>query len=87
MTFRRWYRRNRTLFVSLMACASFLALAIYGWEVEWEDVAQGFLLAAVLLLGLMTAAAILGFVLFKWRRFRERGRPDVLRPSDREGDR
>lgn len=87
MSFRRWYRRNRTLFVSLLACASFLVLAVYGWEVELKDVAIGFLVAAMLLAGLIVAAALLGYLLFKWRRFRERGRPDAILPPGESQER
>ncbi len=71
MSFRKAYRRYRTLWVSLMACAAFLALAVYGWGVRWEDLVSTLWVAAVLLVGLMLAAAILGFILFRVRRWRE----------------
>ncbi len=71
MSFRKAYRRYRTLWVSLLSCAAFLALAVYGWGVTWEDLANTLWVAAVLLVGLIFAAAILGFVLFRIRRWRE----------------
>lgn len=71
MSFRKAYRRYRTLWVSLLACAAFLALAVYGWGVSWEDLTSTLWVAVVLLVGLMLAAAILGFILFRVRRWRE----------------
>jgi|GEM_PF-1561006 len=71
-SFRATYRRYRTLWVSLLACAAFLALAVYGWGVSLRDLANTLWVAAVLLAGLIIAAAILGFVLFRVRRWRER---------------
>ncbi|MAN51970.1 MULTISPECIES: hypothetical protein [Marinimicrobium] len=71
-SFRATYRRYRTLWVSLLACAAFLALAVYGWGVSLQDLANTLWVAAVLLAGLIIAAAILGFVLFRVRRWRER---------------
>ncbi|WP_347329722.1 hypothetical protein [Marinimicrobium locisalis] len=72
MSFRKAYRRYRTLWVSLIACGAFLALAVWGWGVEPGELA-GFLgAAAVLLLGLILLAALVGYVLFKLRRWREK---------------
>lgn len=72
MSFRKAYRRYRTLWVSLIACAAFLALAVWGWGVEPGELA-GFLgAAAVLLLGLILLAALVGYVLFKLRQWREK---------------
>lgn len=72
MSFRKAYRRYRTLWVSLMACAAFLALAVWGWGVTLGELA-GFLgAAAVLLVGLILLAALLGYVLFKLRRMRDK---------------
>lgn len=69
MSLRRHYRRYRTFWVSLIACAGFLALAVFGWGVSWEDMAGRLGAAALLLCGLILFAAILGFVLFKLRRY------------------
>lgn len=71
MSFRKAYRRYRTLWVSLLACTAFLALAVYGWGVRWDDLVNTLWVATVLLVGLMLAAAILGFILFRVRRWRE----------------
>lgn len=72
MSFRRAYRRYRTLWVSLLACAAFLALAVYGWGVSWQELRTTLWVAVVLLVGLVLSAAVLGFVLFRVRRWRDR---------------
>lgn len=77
MSFRRMYRRFRTLWVSLIACSAFLALAVYGWGIRWEDLANTLWVALVLLVGLILVAAVLGFVLFKIRRWRDRDRSEL----------
>lgn len=82
MSFRKAYRRYRTLWVSLLACTAFLALAVYGWGVSWQDLANTLWVAALLLVGLMLGAALLGFALFRLRRWRERRSHDGPR-SDR----
>lgn len=72
MSFRKAYRRYRTLWVSLIACGAFLALAVWGWGVSLGELG-GFLgAAAVLLLGLVLLSALVGYVLFKLRRLREK---------------
>ncbi|WP_036189324.1 hypothetical protein [Marinimicrobium agarilyticum] len=72
MSFRKAYRRYRTLWVSLIACAAFLALAVWGWGVSLEELAGFFGAAAVLLVGLILGAALLGYVLFKLRQMRDK---------------
>lgn len=77
MSFRKAYRRYRTLWVSLIACSGFLLLAGYGWGVNWHEMLLGLALLIGLLVGLMLLAAALGFVLFKakqWRESREKRR-------------
>lgn len=69
MSFRRWYRRYRTLWVSLLACSAFLALAIYGWGVTWSDILTGLWVSGVLLMGLILLAAVVGFVVYKLRQW------------------
>jgi len=70
MSFRKAYRRYRTLWVSLIACTGFLLLAGYGWGVNWREMLLGLALLLGLLAGLMLLAAILGFILFKVRQWR-----------------
>ena len=71
MSFRKAYRRYRTLWVSLIACTGFLLLAGYGWGVNWYEMLWGLALLLGLLVGLIVLAATLGFVLFKVRQLRE----------------
>ena len=71
MSFRKAYRRYRTLWVSLIACTGFLLLAGYGWGVNWREMLWGLVLLLGLLAGLMALAAILGFVLFKVKQLRQ----------------
>lgn len=68
MSFRRGYRRYRTFWVSMLACLSFLALAIYGWGVEWSDIFTAMWVSGLLLVGLIVLAAIVGFAVYKIRR-------------------
>ena len=70
MSFRKAYRRYRTLWVSLIACTGFLLLAGYGWGVNWGEMLLGLVLLISLLAGVMLLAAILGFILFKLRQRR-----------------
>lgn len=67
MSFRRWYRRHRVLWVSMLACACFLALAIYGWGMTWEDLFSGLLVSVGLLILLVLTAAGLGWIIYKIR--------------------
>ncbi|MDQ2075682.1 hypothetical protein [Marinimicrobium sp. ABcell2] len=67
MSFRRWYRRHRMLWVSLFACVAFLALAVYGWGVTWRDLFVGLSLLLILLGLLVACAAGLGWVIYKIR--------------------
>ncbi|MGD8176588.1 hypothetical protein [Marinimicrobium sp. ARAG 43.8] len=68
MSFRRAYRRYRTLWVSILACGAFLALAVYGWGVRWQDLGGKLLVAGGLLIVLILVAALLGYVLSRLRR-------------------
>lgn len=67
MSFRKWYRRHRVLWVSLLASLCFIGLAIYGWGMTWENLfdALGGLLALLLLL--VVGAAVLGWLIYKIR--------------------
>jgi hypothetical protein len=67
MSFKRWYRKHRVLGTSLLACAAFLALALYGWGVTWEQMGAFFVVTLVLLGGLIGAAAITGWVIARLR--------------------
>lgn len=65
-------RGRRLYFASFLACCCFVALAIYGWGLSWEEVLQFTLVLLVLLLALVLAAAFLGWVLYRLRRSRSR---------------
>lgn len=67
MSFKKWYRRHRMLAVSLIACAGFLALAVYGWGVDFGDLFVGLILLVGLLLLLLIGAAGLGWLVYKIR--------------------
>src|SRR5690625_7887318 len=70
MSFQKWYRRHRMVAVSLMACTGFLALAVYGWGVNFGELFVGFILLFALLLLLLVGAAGLGWVMYKIRNCR-----------------
>lgn len=65
-------RGRRLYFTSFLACCCFVALAIYGWGLSWKDVLQFSLVLLVLLLALVLAAALLGWILYRLRRLRSR---------------
>src|SRR5690625_7097116 len=67
MSFQKWYRRHRMVAVSLMACTGFLALAVYGWGVNFGELFVGFILLFALLLLLLVGAAGLGWLMYKIR--------------------
>ena len=56
-------RHNRTVFLSLLACMAFIALAVWSWGVPIADVMHFFWLSLVLLLVVIGGAALLIFVL------------------------
>ena len=67
MSFQKWYRRHRMAAVSLIACAGFLALAVYGWGVNFGELFVGFMVLLGLLLSLLIGAAGLGWLMYKLR--------------------
>ena len=70
MSFSRWYRKHRAANVSLMACAGFLALALWGWGVTWKDMGLYLLITVVLLGAIVGTAALAGWLLHKLRQRR-----------------
>lgn len=56
-------RQKRTMFLSMLACVSFLALAVWSWGVPLDDIRQFLWLSLVLLTLLVVAAALLIAVL------------------------
>lgn len=64
MRFRQLFK-NRGLGMNLIASFCFLLLAVYGWGLEWSELGTFLVLMLGLLLGLITAAALMGFLLRK----------------------
>ena len=60
-------RQKRTVFLSLMACLAFIALAVWSWGVPLPDILEFFWLSMALLALLIIAAALL-VVLLKFAR-------------------
>lgn len=50
---------------SLIASASFIALAVWGWGLSWQSLLSFFLISAVFLIFIVGAAALLGWLLSK----------------------
>ncbi len=61
-------RGRRVFFTSLLACGCFVALAIYGWGLTWQQLFSFTLVLLVLLLGLVATAALVGWILYRLRR-------------------
>ncbi|HEY7885196.1 MAG TPA: hypothetical protein VIC08_09640 [Cellvibrionaceae bacterium] len=65
----RW---RRPFLASFIACFCFVALAVYGWGLTWSEVLQFAFILLVLLLSIVLAAAFLGWLLYRLRRWRSR---------------
>jgi len=70
----RWRNlfKNRGLGVNLIACFCFLLLAVYGWGLDWGELGGYFFAFALLLLGIVVAAAVLGWLLGKLNKWRDK---------------
>lgn len=62
--------RHRGLGINLLAGFSFLMLAVYGWGFSWDTLGGYLLIIFGLLIGLISIAALLGFLLRKTIRTR-----------------
>lgn len=56
---------NRGLGLNLIAGFSFLLLAVYGWGLSWKDIGSYLLVILVFLIGLISLAAVCGWLLRK----------------------
>lgn len=65
--------RNRGLGINLIAGFSFLFLAVYGWGLSWKDLGSYLLAILVLLVGLISLAAVCGWLLRKLMGKADRG--------------
>lgn len=82
--------RNRGLGINLVAGFSFLCLAVYGWGLSWKDLGGYLLAILVFLVGLISLAAVCGWLLRKLMGevdIRVDDKPDVteFRNTDVEG--
>jgi RsiW-degrading membrane proteinase PrsW (M82 family) len=64
--------RHRGLGVNLLASLSFLMLAVYGWGLSWDTLGHYLLVLALLSIGLILIAAILGRLIRNWRSGRDK---------------
>jgi hypothetical protein len=74
--------RNRGLGINLIAGFSFLFLAVYGWGLSWKDLGSYLLAILVLLVGLISLAAVCGWLLRKLM-----GKADRVRADDESSPR
>ncbi|WP_049721616.1 hypothetical protein [Gilvimarinus polysaccharolyticus] len=63
---KRLGRYRRLGGASFLSCGCFIALAVYGWGVSWNQLLGYMAVAAVLLLLLLAVAAVLGWLLHKF---------------------
>lgn len=69
MKFRSLFK-NRGLGMNLLASSCFLLLAVFGWGLAWSELGQYLLILLILLGGLIGSAAVVGWLLrqfIKWR--------------------
>lgn len=69
MKFRSLFK-NRGLGMNLLASFCFLLLAVFGWGLEWGELGQYLLILLILLGGIIGSAALMGWLLrqfIKWR--------------------
>lgn len=59
--------RHRGLGINLLAGFCFLMLAVYGWGLSWREMGGYLLILLILLVGLIGTAALLGWVLHKFK--------------------
>jgi hypothetical protein len=63
--FKRLGRYRRLGAASFLSCACFIALAVYGWGVSWQQLLGYMAVVGALLLGLLCLAALAGWILHK----------------------
>lgn len=63
--------RHRGLGINLLAGFCFLMLAVYGWGLSWKEMGEYLLVLVIFLGGLISIAALFGWVLHKLRRRHE----------------
>ncbi|MBU2887054.1 hypothetical protein KO507_14890 [Gilvimarinus agarilyticus] len=61
-------RYRRLAATCFLASACFVALAIYGWGLSWQEAGSYLLITVVLLAVLLLLAAVMGWVIHKLRR-------------------
>lgn len=76
MSFFKWFRKHRVLGVTMLACLCFLALALFGWGVSWRDLFRYFWVSLVLLVVVVSAAALTGWLIYRVRRWLGRAERD-----------
>jgi len=64
--------KNRGLGVNLLASFCFLMLAVYGWGLGWDELGSYFLVLVILLGGLIGCAALFGWLLRRFMKWRDR---------------
>ncbi len=65
-------KKRARLTASMFASASFLALAVWGWELPVETVLLFFVVCVLLLALIVGAAAMVAYALHRWRLAKEK---------------
>lgn len=71
MNFRRLFK-YRGLGINMLASFCFLMLAVYGWGLGWGEVGKYLLVLLILLGGLIGCAALFGWLLRHFMKWRDR---------------
>lgn len=71
MSLRKLFK-NRGMAVNMLAGFAFLALAVYGWGLTWDDLLGYLLISLVCLLLVVGLATLAGFLLRKLAERRDR---------------
>lgn len=64
MSFRKFFK-NRGLALNMIACAAFLALAVYGWGLSVSDLLHYLWVLIICLVVVVGLAVLAGFILRK----------------------
>ena len=62
--------KNRGLGMNLLAGLCLLAVLAYGWGLDLNELSIYFLAIIIVLLGLVAAAALVGWLMYLWKRRR-----------------
>lgn len=76
MKFRSLFK-HRGLGVNLLASFCFIMLAVYGWGMEWSELGQYLLVLIILLGGLIGFAALMGWSLRQFMKWRDRDKQNL----------